>query len=292
MILNSYIAKGNTKETFKVWHLVHGKKYDYNTLEGISKYITFKKNLKDITEHNSQDHTYKRGLNHLSDKTFDEVRQYYNIVELDQDEIKQHIKSQFTLDDYKDDDDNFNSQVNGNLQRSPIDWRLKLPAVRNQGRCGSCWAFATMGAVEGRWVLKSRQLMQDYLSTQQLLDCNTTSNGCNGGWSSRAMEYLRTSNAMWEKDYSYKGVQGKCNYNSGKVAGVRVTSYTWSGTADNVYNSLRDGPLAISMRVTGNFNSYKSGVWGDSCSGGTNHVMTLVGYGYDSTCNCNYWLIR
>jgi len=71
-----------------------------------------------------------------------------------------------------------------------LDWRDKkvVNDVKDQGQCGSCWAFSTVGSVESRWALKTGNLLN--LSEQQIVDCDTTDYGCNGGWMDNAFTYL------------------------------------------------------------------------------------------------------
>ncbi len=99
------------------------------------------------------------------------------------------------------------------------DWTKKgaVTPVKDQGQCGSCWAFSSTGALEGQWFLKTGNLVP--LSEQQLVACNTANGGCNGGWMATAFAYIATNNGInTGASYPYtsgKGVVSRC-----LVAGV------------------------------------------------------------------------
>ena len=103
-----------------------------------------------------------------------------------------------------------------NLKSSPasVDWRDKgvVTPVKNQGNCGSCWSFSTTGAFEGAVAMKNKTL--NNYSEQQLVDCCAYAKygcqGCSGSWPEWAMEYVRDSGIMLQKDYPYTGIQEKC----------------------------------------------------------------------------------
>jgi len=182
---------------------------------------------------------------------------------------------------------------------SPINWVTKgaVTPVKNQGGCGSCWAFSTTGAIEGAHFIKTGKLLS--FSEQQLVDCSTANHGCNGGNQIAAFKYLETAKAELESVYPYTSgstkVAGKCQYKQSSATAVNVSSYA-KVTTENVTQmkaALATQPLAVSIEADQKvFQSYKSGVL-DSTSCGTNldHAVLAVGWGTDSSAG-DYWLVK
>ena len=106
-----------------------------------------------------------------------------------------------------------------------IDWRTKgaVTPVKNQGQCGSCWAFSTTGAVEAAYFLKHGNLLS--FSEQQLIDCSTQNSGCGGGLMDNAFAYIEKNPLETEADYAYTARNGKCHLDPTKQVGT-VAGFT------------------------------------------------------------------
>ena len=110
--------------------------------------------------------------------------------------------------------------------------------VKNQGACGSCWAFSTTGAIEGANFIKNKKLVS--LSEQQLVDCDNKPNpegdynmGCNGGDMGMAMDYVAENGLETEDDYPYTGRDGTCNFDKSKST-TQIKSHIYPTPMDPV----------------------------------------------------------
>jgi C1A family cysteine protease len=289
--------KHDTKTLFKVWHFIFNKSYNYNTLEGINKYKTFKANVAVIEAHNKSDSTYKKGLNHLSDMTAEEVKAYYNIKKINVSRLRKGLRnlSKFNLDDYNED-----VEVSSSTKRVSelinVDHREKMRPVRDQGNCGSCWAFATHAVLEGFYQIQVGEL-KDHFSTQQSVDCDTRNGGCNGGWYEGAFSYFQSNSIMYEADYPYQALRGECAYDDTKNSGKKVTGYSSfyseDGTPESVFiDLLNQGPVAIAVAVDNEWFQYATGIYTGNCPDGVNHAVVAVGYNAGGKCTGSHFIVR
>eukprot|EP00350_Pseudokeronopsis_sp_OXSARD2_P002845 CAMPEP_0170547334 /NCGR_PEP_ID=MMETSP0211-20121228/5716_1 /TAXON_ID=311385 /ORGANISM="Pseudokeronopsis sp., Strain OXSARD2" /LENGTH=233 /DNA_ID=CAMNT_0010852309 /DNA_START=188 /DNA_END=885 /DNA_ORIENTATION=- len=173
-----------------------------------------------------------------------------------------------------------------------VDWVSKgaVTHVKDQGRCGSCWAFSTTGALEGVHYQHSGKLYS--FSEQQLVDCETHSHGCNGGSFTRAFQYAESHKMTLEDDYRYTGKDGSCH--SSKYKGYySISSYTnvKSGSESALVSSIDKGPTSVAVQANQYaFENYSGGIIDSGCGSRTDHAILAVGYG--SSNGHNYYKVK
>lgn len=177
-----------------------------------------------------------------------------------------------------------------------FDWRDQgaVGPVKDQGACGSCWAFSTVGNLEGLNYIKNKQLVQ--FSEQQLVDCDKVDSGCNGGLMENAYNYLKSAGGiMKQADYKYTGRDGTCKFVKSKAA-LQVTGFTFAASQDEeeIKSFLAStGPLAIALNADP-LQFYDGGIIDADASEcdpqGLNHGVTLVGYGSEN--GTDYWVVK
>ncbi|KAL4521315.1 hypothetical protein Ndes2437B_g08094 [Nannochloris sp. 'desiccata'] len=204
---------------------------------------------------------------------------------------------------------------------SGFDWSKqdKVTPVKNQGGCGSCWAYAAAAALESRYLIKKGLNTTTHninLSEQQLVDCVRSprtstsgaaynSGGCSGGWSTEAMDYVRKYNVTLESTYPYMASNGICKQRVLTSIGGLAKSLKQSTPNPGYYQAksnnvtalkqaVRYTPVAFYMRVESGFQLYSGGVYNTPCTGSNiNHAMLLYGWFNPILVGTEpYWLVK
>uniref|UniRef100_A0A1D1YUN4 Vignain n=1 Tax=Anthurium amnicola TaxID=1678845 RepID=A0A1D1YUN4_9ARAE len=250
------------------------------------RFNVFKDNVRFIHEFNKRDKPYKLELNKFGDMTREEFRQTYAGSK-----IAHHVLRR--------------GRPRGSLEFShgkvadvppSVDWRQKgaVTPVKNQGQCGSCWAFSTVVAVEGINQIKTKKLIS--LSEQELIDCDTGDNqGCNGGLMDYAFEFIKNNGGITtESNYPYTAADGTCD-------AVKVNSHVVvidghedvpANDEDALMNSVAQQPVSVAIEASGRpFQFYSEGVFTGDCGTELDHGVAVVGYGatQDGT---KYWIVK
>jgi len=303
-ILDNFMDKP-AKELFKVWHLLFkSHEYSLNSQDAINRYKVFKMNLKLIKAHNSNTlNSWKLGLNQFSDLTEEEFTQKYLMTStinnsrlgLSEVPINGFINKVHYYNQEKD------------MLYKPIDWSSFCPVVRDQGACGSCYAFAMIGAIECNYNIKMNNGNFVNLSRQQIIECDPFNNGCRGGDPEDVSVYAVSQGLFTEAEYSYKPTyEPNCQYDTliktqnlkpqRYLDGIETLCYDDGWTkrtcqyTSSMYRLIQRGPFtsSIDSKILKN---YSSGIINtDSCIR-VNHVVIVIGLGNDPVLG-NYWIVR
>lgn len=214
--------------------------------------ITMAKHNADATQ------TWKMGENQFSDLTKEEfVKLYLGELAVEVRELDEPVNIGFT---------------------EGVDWRTKgvVTKVKNQGQCGSCWAFGATAAHESYQIQFKNQPNTIDLSEQQLVDCSTGSpyenNGCNGGYGVRALEYIKDNGQTTSAEYPYTAKDGSCKTPTGSYRPFGVAE---GRGCEEIEQIIVRRPLAVRVDAT-NWSPYRSGVF-SNCNKKINHAVFMVG---------------
>jgi len=255
------------------WKQHYGKSYGTDTEEKHRANVYYT-NFKYVQAKNSDDNTYQLGLNKFADLTNAEFLKANTGFQ----------KSQMrTL-----------SAVHLDETSAPAsqDWRGKATVgVKDQGQCGSCWAFSTVAAVEGMVAVNGGGLHS--LSEQQLVDCAGGiygNQGCNGGLMDNAFRYVEKYGLEAESDYGYKARDSTCKYDSSKAT-THMSAYTdvTANSPSQLKAAVAQQPVSVAIDA-GPIQFYTGGVFTASCGTQLDHGVLAAGYGNES--GKDFWLIR
>ncbi|RZC88100.1 hypothetical protein C5167_015904 [Papaver somniferum] len=263
-------------DLFESWLSKHGKAYK-SIEEKLERFEVFKENLKHIDETNKKVTSYWLGLNEFADMSHEEFKEEYLGLKGDHYQMPERTR------DFSSTDEDSSDAENIDLPKS-VDWRKKgaVTNVKNQGACGSCWAFSTVAAVEGINQIVTGNLTA--LSEQELIDCDKPSNnGCNGGLMDYAFQYIMSTGGLHkEDDYPYLMEEGTCEEKREDMQMVTINGYKDVPENDekSLLKALSQQPVSVAIEASGrNFQFYSGGVFDGHCGTALDHGVTAVGYG-------------
>ncbi|XP_047328466.1 cysteine protease RD19A-like [Impatiens glandulifera] len=282
LLINQVVSDGggdneellSVEHHFSLFKSKFGKSYA-NQEEHDYRLSVFKKNLRQAKRHQMLDPTAVHGVTKFSDLTPAEFERDYlgmnRPIKLPSDAHQAPILPTTDLP-------------------TDFDWREKgaVTGVKDQGTCGSCWAFSATGALEGANFIASGELVS--LSEQQLVDCDhecdpeeygSCDSGCNGGLMTSAFEYaLKSGGLSSEADYPYIGRDRKgCQFDKTKIAASVSNFSIVSADEDQIAaNLLQYGPLAVGINAV-YMQTYIGGVSCPYiCSKRLDHGVLIVGF--------------
>ncbi|XP_059194931.1 cathepsin K [Centropristis striata] len=281
----SFMDEATLDRQWDEWKITHRREYNGLDEEGIRRAI-WEKNMRMIEAHNEEAalgiHPYELGMNHLGDMTSEEVSEKMTGLQIPENR-----------------DRSFTMALDDKVTKLPktLDYRKKnmVTPVKNQGSCGSCWAFSSAGALEGQLAKTTGNLMD--LSPQNLVDCVTENDGCGGGYMTKAFQYVVDNGGIdSEAAYPYVGQDQQCLYNSsGMAAMCKGFKEVPVGDEHALAVALfKAGPVSVGIDATlSTFQFYQKGIYYDrNCNkDDINHAVLAVGFGVN-TKGKKFWIVK
>jgi len=266
----------------------HGK--EYSGKEDLLRKKIYIVNSQKVLQHNRRFAegltSYQMEMNHFGDIAHAEFRAMMNGFKGNYNETKATQGAMFL-------------SVNFMAVPKEVDWRKHgyVTPVKNQGQCGSCWAFSATGALEGQHFRKTGKLVS--LSEQNLVDCSGKfgNEGCNGGLMDQAFDYVKENGGLdSENSYPYEGQDAKCRFKKDGVGATDLGHVDVVPVGDE--NKLKEalatiGPISVAIDASHeSFQFYAKGVYDekDCSSEELDHGVLAVGYGTEN--GTDYFLVK
>ncbi|XP_051150455.1 senescence-specific cysteine protease SAG39-like [Andrographis paniculata] len=271
---------GSMVERHVEWMAQHGRIYKDNE-EKERRYKIFEANVEFIEEFNKAGRRgYRVGINAFADQTNEEFKAARNGL---------RVKKECEVTSFK--------YENVTSLPDSVDWRKKgaVTPVKDQGQCGSCWAFSAIAATEGIHELSRKKLLA--LSEQEIVDCDRTSqdNGCEGGYMEDAFAFIKKNRGIaTEAAYPYTAEDGNCSASKEASRAAKISGFEKvpANSEAALKKAVAHQPVSVSIDAGGlAFQFYSSGVFDGECGTDLDHGVTAVGYGETSD-GTEYWLVK
>jgi len=256
----------------------------YNGAEAAARFAAFAANYDFIQAENARGHSYTLGVNEFADLTREEFAETrLGLVPGARGpwgglpHLGTHARGSEALPE-------------------SVDWRDRgaVADVKNQAHCGSCWAFSSIGALEGAWEIATGKLVT--LSEQQLVDCARSGNkGCHGGVMDNAFAFEEAADVCTEESYPYEAKDGVCHAAGCTVGIPKGGVVGFKDVAQDDEEALMDAvaqqPVSVAIEADQTaFMLYAGGVMSGACGTKLDHGVLAVGYGAQD--GVKYWLVR
>ncbi|XP_038680852.1 ervatamin-B [Tripterygium wilfordii] len=268
----------NIRERYENWLARHGRTYKGED-EWQLRFKIYKANVQFIDYINSQNYSFKLTDNQFADMTSEEFKSIYLGFR-----TKHHHSTKKQ------------SVEKGTDLPATVDWRNNgaVTPIKNQGNCGSCWAFSAVATVEAITKIKTGKLLS--LSEQELVDCDAVqgNQGCQGGYMEKAFEFIKRNGGLTTEDnYPYKGTNDACNQIENEDHAATITGYEKVPANDekSLQAAVAQQPVSVAIDAASpEFMLYAGGVFNGHCGNQLNHGVAAVGYGEDN--GEKYWLVK
>jgi len=253
----------------------------YSQSEFAHKYATFKANYDFVQQWNgTPENSHTVAINKFADLTVAEFSRMY-------------LGTRATFDNVA----YTPSRVGDNVT---VDWRTKgaVTPIKDQGQCGSCWAFSAVGSTEAAHFFAHNELVS--LSEQNLVDCSDAqgNQGCDGGLMTQAFDYIISNKGIdTEASYPYKAVDGTCAFTQANI-GSTLVSYknVAQGSEAGLVESINKGPTSVAIDAShSSFQLYSSGIYYEKACSATqlDHGVLAIGYGTSDAAKDNaYYIVK
>jgi C1A family cysteine protease len=243
----------------------------FNGEEDTARQAVFADNMALIEAENAKGNSYTLGVNQFAHLTNDEFKAQFT-----------GVKGGSVVGDM----DAHLGEVEVGEIANDVDWSTDAAVVnpvKDQGQCGSCWAFSAVGTVESAYALAAGKLGS--YAEQQLVDCDTTggSEGCNGGFNQYGISYIGSTGIAAESSYPYTATDGSCKASSVSKALAKGAVAGYKSVGKNnaaLQSAITSGPVSVTVDADNSWQLYRSGVLSKSCGifGRIDHAVIAVGY--------------
>ncbi|EAN31015.2 Papain family cysteine protease family protein [Theileria parva strain Muguga] len=263
------------------------------------RFLTFRTKFLKVKIHQGHE-TYSREINSFADMTEEEFNKLFPPIKVPESKsttshvdrlMARMVSDETYLKNLKKALNTDKDVDPKNITGEGLDWRKAdgVSKIKNQGlECGSCWAFASVSSVESLYKIY-RNVTLD-LSEQELVDCETSSKGCEGGFGDTALKYIQNKGVSTDSEIPYLGKKNNCLVKS--IDKTYINYFTIAYGQDVLKKSLVISPTIVYIAASNDLSMYQAGVYNGECGSALNHAVLLVGEGYDEVLDKRYWVIK